>query len=154
MESQVSDYDANLDKWKLLVGGFILSFGDIEMITYRLWRELYEDREFPKQFSDRTGKLIGKLAEEENKNKTLIELLKKANKLSIKRHTIAHNPMAVQVFEHTPTGRILTELAIFSPVNEDYIDDLELEELVAEAENLVSDLFVAVGYVAKEPKPI
>ena len=150
----MSDYETNIDKWKLLVGGFILSFGDIEMITYRLWCNLYGDREFPKQFSDRTGKLIGKLAEKESGNEALIGLLKKANKLSNKRHTIAHNPMEVQVFEHTPTGRIFTESAIFSPINDDYIDDLELEELVAEAENLVADLFIEVGYVAKEAKSI
>lgn len=147
------DYQANLDKWKLLVGGFILSFGDIEMITFRLWQKLYGDREFPKQFSDRTAKLIGKLSEAEEKNGKLINLLRQANKLSAKRHTIAHNPMEVQVFEHTRTGRLLTESAISSPINGDYIDDLELEELVAEAEHLVSDLFIEVGYVVKEPKP-
>ncbi len=150
----MSDYQENLDKWKLLVGGFILSFGDIEMITYRLWKEVFPGREFPKQFSDRTGKLIGKLSEDKEKNSRIIELLKKANGLSQKRHTIAHNPMEVQVFKHTKTGSLLAQSAIRSPISEDYIDDSELEELVAEADFLVSDLYAQIGVVTNVPTSI
>ena len=149
----MNDYQENIDKWKLLVGGFILSFGDIEMITYRLWQEQYGDREFPKQFSDRANKLIGKLRENEKENDQLINLLRKANDLAKKRHTIAHNPMEVQVYQHTQTGHVFTESAIFSPVSEDYIDDAELEELVAEAKFLVTDLYIQLGFIANDPKP-
>jgi len=34
-------------KWRDLVGGFILAFSEIGIITYRLWNDLFPDQRMP-----------------------------------------------------------------------------------------------------------
>ena len=138
-------------KWRDLVGGFILAFGEIEVFTYRLWREHLTELPPPRNFKSRTEKLISAL-EKEDKYAPIIGQLSEALRLADKRNTVAHNPMAVQVFEHTKTGHIFIDHAITSQTNDNYIDDLELKELLAQAEDIVTELFKLVGYVAAETK--
>ena len=67
-----------------------------------------------------------------------------------KRNTIAHNPMQAQVFQHGRTGELLVEMAISSATTADYIDDAELKELRAEAEDLVTRLYMSLGLIENE----
>jgi hypothetical protein len=146
-------HEKELESWKQLVGGFMLAFGEIELLTYRLWAHCFPDRNIVKQFSDRTGKIIGKLKEVGGKE-DLIDLLVQANVLSEKRNTVAHNPMQVQVYQHSKTGDLISRMAITSPVNDDYIDDLELEELQADAERIVTEFYKIIGFHLEEPSVI
>jgi len=153
MASMRRTHEEELESWKLLVGGFMLAFGDIELLTYRLWAHYFPDRDILKQFSDRTRKIIGRLKAVGGKE-DLIDLLVQANGLSEKRNTVAHNPMQVQVYQHSKTGELVLRKAITSPVNDDYIDDLELEELQAEAEHIVIELYKIIGSHLEEPTAI
>jgi len=133
-------------KWRDLVGGFILAFGDIELITHQLWREYFEDQTPPVFFKERTSKLMGQLRHDEEANREIISALTEALRIADKRNTVAHNPMQVQVFEHSKTGELFFEQAISSATNDDYIDDLELMELRGKAEQLVSQLYMKIGF--------
>ena len=68
-------------------------------------------------------------------------------RLADKRNTVAHHPMQVQVHQHSTTGEVFFEQAISSETTDDYIDDAELTELRAQAEELVATLYFALGYV-------
>lgn len=147
------DYEEEISQWRELVGGFILSFGDIEAISFRLWERFCPDPEAPDRFAERVSKLIGEIRKahtnnpsEADTNQELIDLLISAIKLADKRNTVAHNPVNVQVYEHTPNGAIWAELAIQCRKTDAYIDDAELKELAAESEDLMSQLYLKAGW--------
>lgn len=133
--------------WRDLVGGFILAFGDIELITFRLWRDHVKAEPIPHNFKERTGRVLSALRQQGDKHEKAIEHLERSLRLADKRNTVAHNPTQVQVFEHSKTGEVLFEQAISSEANDDYIDDSELTELRAEAEDIASQLYFVVGYL-------
>jgi hypothetical protein len=86
--------------------------------------------------------------EEMAKWRCLVEALRIADK----RNTVAHNPMQAQVYRHSETGRFFIESAITSSTTNDYIDDLELIELRAAAEDIVTRLYMALGFISPETK--
>lgn len=137
-----------MQKWRGLVGGFILAFGDIEVITHRLWRAYFGSETAPVFFKERTSKTLGRLRQDELTNKEVIDALVEALQIADKRNTVAHSPMQVQVFEHSKTGQLLIEQAIRSVTTDDYIDDLELKELRGTAEQLVIRLYIALGFLS------
>jgi hypothetical protein len=139
-------------RWRDLVGGFILAFGDIELVSFRLWREHVRVEPIPHNFKERTGRVLGELRRLSVPPIGAIVALEKALKLADKRNTIAHHPMQVQVFQHSSNGELFFDHAISSETHDDYIDDLELMELRAEVETLVRDLYVALGHLLPEPR--
>jgi len=100
-------------------------------------------------FKPRVEALLQALRKLEPKNDAVISCLEAAYRMADKRNTIAHNPMQAQVFQHGRTGELLVELAISSVTIDDYIDDAELKELRAEAEDLVTQLYMSLGFVEK-----
>jgi hypothetical protein len=136
----------DMARWRDLVGGFILAFGDIELISIRLWRD-HVGGPFPHQFKDRTGQVLSALRKFGGQHDQLVGLLEESLRLADRRNTVAHHPMQVQVFEHSKTGQVFFSQAIVSESSGDYIDDAELSELRAATEDLVSRLFFSVGYV-------
>jgi hypothetical protein len=147
----ISEFEAEQAKWRDLVGGFILAFGDVELLTHRLWRDHCQGNA-PVLFRDRTSKLLSVLKRLEPRNDEVIDCLVEALRIATKRNTIAHNPMQAQVFQHSRTGRVLVEMAISSATSDDYIDDAELKELRAKAEDLVTRLYIALGFISREPR--
>jgi hypothetical protein len=145
------DFEVEQAKWRDLVGGFILAFGDVELITHRLWRDHCQGKP-PVLFRNRTEKLLSVLTRMQPRNDEVISCLVEALGIAPKRNTIAHNPMQAQVFQHSRTGRVLVEMAISSATSEDYIDDAELKELLAKTEDLVTRLYIALGFIAREPR--
>lgn len=134
-------------KWRDLVGGFILAFGEIEFITYRLWNDLFPDQKPPEKFRPRAKQILDHLQASHEKDEAVIQLINDAVDLAAKRNIVAHNPMQVQVFQHTRTGQIMIEHAITCRKTEEYIDDLDLKELRAQAEDLVWKLYMALEYL-------
>ena len=134
-------------KWRDLVGGFILSFGDIELMTFRLWRDHVQVEPIPHHFKERAGTVLSFLRRHGSRHITVVNLLEQSMRLADKRNTVAHNPMQVQVFEHSKTGEVIFEQAITSETSDDYIDDAELTELRAEAEDIAAQLYLALGYI-------
>lgn len=143
-----SEFELAQAKWRDLVGGFILAFGDVEVITHRLWRD-YCNGKAP-FFKRRVETLLEVLKKSAPRNDEVISCLESAYRLADKRNTIAHNPMQAQVFQHGRTGEMLVEMAIASETTEDYIDDAQLKELRAETEDIVTRLYMSLGLIEKE----
>ena len=99
----------------------------------------------PHNFKERAGQVISKL--NGNKYKYLRELLERAVKISDKRNTIAHNPMQLHIQEHKKAGTLHPVFAVSSFMGGDYIDLIELKELVAEAVDISAGLYDASGYM-------
>lgn len=142
------NFHAAQEKWRDLVGGFILAFGDIEVITHKLWREHCKGK--APMFKPRVEQILASLRRLDSANAEVIACLEAALAMVERRNTIAHNPMQVQVFQHGRTGELLIEMAISSETTDHYIDDAELTELRAEAEDLVSRLYMSLGFVEKQ----
>tara|TARA_R110002049_G_scaffold22908_12_gene81423 strand:+ start:2278 stop:2703 length:426 start_codon:yes stop_codon:yes gene_type:complete len=129
------------ERWRDLVGGFILTFGEIELFTYHIWSEYLHGQKPPRLFASRTKALIAALQENLIDHKQTINALNDALSLAKKRNTIAHNPTMVEVFEHTQTGETLVRRAVFSRRSDEFIDDAELQELIGAAEDIVVRLY-------------
>ena len=143
----LSEFEIEQAKWRDLVGGFMLAFGDVEIITHRLWQIHCNGK--PPLFKPRVNEILTKLKKLPEKNKEVIDCLESACRMVDKRNTIAHNPMQAQVFQHSRTGELLIEMAISSEVDDIYIDDAELKELRAKAEDLVTRLHMALGFIQR-----
>lgn len=135
------------NNWRDLVGGFILAFGEIELVTYRLWNGLFAEEIPPDNFCRRTERIIKQLKISNPNNETVINLLNQAVELAKKRNIIAHNPLQVQIFQHTKTGKMFFDQAIFCKKSEFIIDDSQLVALCQQVDALLIDLYLALGYV-------
>ena len=124
-----------------------MAFGEIEFISYQLWNNLFPDQKPPEKFRPRANRILAHLQESPERDEGVIQLLNDAVVLAGKRNIIAHNPMQVQVFQHTRTGQLMIEHAIKCRKTKEYIDDLDLKELRADAEDLVWQLYMALGYI-------
>jgi len=148
--SQPEDSSDPMAQWRDLIGGFILAFGDIELLTFRLWREHIGAELPPHNFKERTGRVLSALRKLGDNYPQVVSHLEASLRLADKRNTIAHHPMQVQVFKHNTTGEYFLEHAITSETNDDYITDQDLKQLRAEAENLLVALYTALGYLERE----
>ena len=137
------------EKWRDLVGGFILAFGDIELFTHHLWQIRCPGCKPAFNFRRRTTELIKVLQQDLEKNGRIIGPLTDAVKMIHKRNTVAHNPTHVEVFTHGQAEHIIVERRIASRQSKDYIDDAELTELRAAAEDVVVRLYMAIGAPTK-----
>ena len=139
-------------QWRDLIGGFILAFGDIELLTFRLWRDHVGESPVPHNFKERTGRVLAALRRQGPTYTLVIKALENSLRLADKRNTVAHHPMQVQVFQHSQTGEVFFEHAISSEISDDYITDDDLKELRAEAESLAADLYIYLGYSSPAPR--
>jgi hypothetical protein len=122
-------FEAEVERWSTLIGRFILAFGEIELLSFALWRKYYPNSPPPHNFKERTGSVLAKLRTEVVPNRELVALFEESLRLADKRNTVAHHPMCVQVFEHTQTGEHMLELAIRSETQDEYITDEQLKLL-------------------------
>lgn len=140
-------FHASIEQWQVLVGRFILAFGDIELLTYRIWHDRFSENP-PQRFGARTIRIIAHLDETVQTERAVKALLIEARELAKKHNVIAHNPVQVQVFQHTVTGELYMENAIHCTKTQAFIDDLELMELANRAESIVSKLYIELGFIA------
>jgi hypothetical protein len=64
------------EKWRDLVGGFILAFGDIELFTHHLWQAHCPGVNAPQNFRRRTKGLLKALQRDAQKHWSLINSLR------------------------------------------------------------------------------
>jgi hypothetical protein len=133
-------------KWRDLVGGFILAFGDIELVSHKLWNRYYPDTEPPVNFKERTGKLLWHARQDARVKAPAIDALESSLRLADRRNTIAHNPMQVQVYQHSTLGSLVLQLAISSPASDQFITDEALQALRSEVEEVASTLYANIEF--------
>ncbi len=123
----------------------MMEFSEIEYISYSLWFSQKLSQKPPHSFKQRTDKVINSL--DEKRDKSTIDLLFQAINLAKRRNTIAHNPTLLQIFENKDTNQLHREFAINTFLEGDYIDLPELKELVAEARDIKTQLYMKFGYL-------
>ena len=154
----IKQHDAEREKWVALVGRLILSFGDIENITYLGLFQLPKDSIFESTSKLGFGARVDLLLEILNGHEKLDPTLRKAfsekllaaKKLAEIRNTVAHSPLMLSVYQHPTEEWIHTELSLGNAKNKDKA--LTLEKLSAstdEVEGLAKDLYNLYGEIYK-----
>ena len=101
------------EQWYYPVGKLIVSFGNIEFFTYRLWEHVFPEVEVPVEFKKIVNKLIGKLREHDGLSATvMISLLQQCHDLYDKRNIIAHNPATLNLFVDQKTDKFHSSIQI------------------------------------------
>lgn len=138
-------------EWEIYTGRLIVSFGDIELLTYKLF-EIWLESKSSKDYTlgKRLDKLIGyvdRLETEDGKKQKIKDLLIEAKKLNRKRNQIAHNPILLRKFDNSNS---VYERAIVDLRGKN--ETLSLEELHEDADaadSLKSELFILVSQLTK-----
>ena len=150
-----NNFIEEMQEWRILVGTTILSFGEIELITYKCLAHIPKDKIHKSlsslPFTKRID-LIIEILESRKINDTefndFINNLKSARKLAKYRNLLAHNPLAVDVYMDKVTGDIEVEQLISSIKNENKVISLgKLKEIALEAELLSSKLYQSLNRV-------
>lgn len=130
-----------VERWERLIGRFIFAFGEVELLTFILWRHYAIAEAPPHNFKERTGRVLTKLRADTSDKRLLVPLFEKSLRLADKRNAVAHHPMAAQVFQHTRTGEHMVKFAIHSQTSDEFISDEELAQLGDTTRELVSQLY-------------
>jgi len=145
--------DCEREEWEQLIGKAILSFAEIELITYHFLKHIPQDDIFQAvsrlSFGHRVD-LILRILNGRNGlpdvGEKFKENLQKARKLTEVRNLIAHNPTMLDVYEHRESGAIGVERTIRAVRNQQrFLDLAGLKEYAAEVEDLVGDLWMNIG---------
>ena len=146
-------------EWAPIVGRFILSFGDIENVTYLALLQLPKDKIFATTSSLSFGKRVDLVLElvdghpeiAKNLAKTFAEKLKNAKKLSETRNVVAHSPLVMQIFQHPKEGWIHREMALANAKNKEKALSLEdLTQAASEADKLARELYDLYGSIHQQ----
>lgn len=132
-------------EWEIFTGRLIVSFGDIELLTYKLFKWWIPDM-CAKEYTldQRLNKLIGYVdrltSQDERKNK-IKDLLISAKKLCIQRNQVAHNPTVLKKYDDSLYENVIVDLR-----GENEAMSLEqLHEYADEAELVASELFILIS---------
>ena len=140
----IEQHIQEMEQWRYRIGSFIISFGEIEMISHLLWHDYFPNKKPPIEFQKRTTNIMSSLRKDGKGE--LANLFVEAMRLAEKRNTIAHNPVMVQVFQKLDTSEHFTDLAIKSSQDETYIDDNKLNLLLQQCEHLIGDIHRAMKW--------
>lgn len=137
--------------WEVFTGRLIISFGEIELLTHRLfglW--LPEKSGHECTLPQRLDKLIGyvdHLTDQSAKKQRLIDLLIECRKLHVIRNQVAHNPTILTKFDETNYENEITDLR----GENDPISLEQLHEYADEAQSVKSELLIIVSQYTNQP---
>lgn len=131
--------------WEVFTGRLIISFAEIELLTYklfRLWLPEKSGQEYT--LAQRLDKLIGyadHVTDQSDKKQLLMNLLIACRKLNVIRNQVAHSPTILTKFDETTYENEITDLrGEKGPISLE-----QLHEYADEADSLKSELFIIVS---------
>jgi hypothetical protein len=145
-------------EWAPVVGRLILSFGDIENVTYLALLQLPKDKIFATTSSLPFGKRVDLVLDlvdghpeiAEDLSKRFAEKLRDAKKLSETRNMVAHSPLVMQIFQHPKEGWVHREMALANAKNKEKALSLDaLTQAASEADRLARELYDLYGSIHK-----
>ena len=145
--------------WEMLVGRFMLAFGDIENATLLALERISSDSIMRTARSLLLAKRIELLTEileakegiSASARADFIETLARVKSLADKRNLIAHNPLILEFYEHGHTGELVSQGVIASTRNENKrINIGTMQKLVQQLEECRTLLFDQYGRISKE----
>ena len=131
--------------WEVYTGKLIVSFGDIELLTYKLfesWLPCKKAQEYT--LGKRLNKLIGyldRLPDNSKKKDSIKNMLISANRLNDIRNQVSHNPVILKKFDKSKYEAQVTDLR----GENDPVSLEQLNEYANEVESLKAELFIAVS---------
>jgi hypothetical protein len=143
-------------RWAPHVGRFILSFGDIENVTYLALLQLPKDAIYKTtstlSFSKRVDLVIELVEGHKNVSKRLrarfSEKLKSAKHLSGTRNQVAHSPLVLKVYTHPGYGWTHSEFGLANAKNREKAMSLAtLKKAASQAERLADSLYGLYGKI-------
>jgi hypothetical protein len=132
-------------EWEIYTGRLIVSFGDIELLTYKLFNLWLTDKS-AKEYTigERINKLIGyvgRLNSKDERKQKIKNLLIAVKKLNVQRNQVAHNPTVLRKYDDSIYESVIIDLR-----GENAALSLEeLHEYANAAESAKSELFIVVS---------
>ena len=142
-------------KWAPHIGRFILSFGDIENVTYLALLQLPKDQIFETTSTLGFAKRVDLVVELVKGHKEIkkqvrekfVEKLKSAKQLAGMRNLVAHSPLVLKLYTH-PEGWTHSELGLANAKNrENAMSLVTLKNAASQAERLARSLYGLHGKI-------
>jgi len=156
----IDPHIAEIEEWQAAVGKAIVSFAELELITYKCLAHIPADQIAETasrlQFSRRVDLIVEILEGRSPLPQAVSEfvaMLKRAKELAQTRNDIAHNPVMLNVFVHRVTGDVLLEHSIAAARGNRFIDISSAKEFAAEVEDLAASMWLQIGKVAESASP-
>ncbi|MDO8826834.1 hypothetical protein [Methylophaga sp.] len=132
-------------EWEVYVGRLIVSFGDIELLTFKLFENWFTGVT-TKNYSleQRLNKLIDhvtRISDKDEKRDELKMLLIRSKQLKKFRNLVAHNPVVLKKYNESEYEDVVFDLR----KKAEPISIEKLNELSDEARSLASELFIIVS---------
>ena len=147
---------AEIEEWQTAVGKAIVSFAELELITYKCLAHIPMDQISESSsrlpFSRRVDLIVEILEGRSSPPETVSEfvaMLKQAKELAKIRNDIAHNPVMLNVFVHKTTGDLLLEHSIAIARGNRFIDISSAKEFAADVEDLAASMWLQIGKIAE-----
>lgn len=134
------------DDWEKFAGKLIVSFGEIELITYKLFEFLqFEEKAAEYTLDQRLSKLIGHIDRQEDsitlQKEKMKDLLISAKKLNDIRNLVSHNPAILHRDFGAYYEKFLTDLrGEMTPITIE-----QLQEYADEVTDLKAQLFICAS---------
>ena len=156
----IDPHTAEIAEWQAVVGKAIVSFAELELITYKCLAHIPMDQisetSSRLQFSRRVDLIVEILEGRSPLPKAVsdfVAMLRRARELAQIRNDIAHNPVMLNVFVHKVTGDVLLEQSIAAARGNRFIDISSAKELAAAVEDLAASMWLQIGKVAECAAP-
>lgn len=127
-------------RWQLLIGSFILTFGEIEHSVHLMWKRAFGSKPEPQSFQARVDKLIGRIKDNTSLSQALPGLLIEAKALWEYRNTVAHHPLSLQVYRHEVSRKITPVLRVASRSGDTSVTEVELRRFCEQAERVAREI--------------
>lgn len=149
-------YSTDTEDWIASVGKAMVSFAEIELVTYKCLAHIPSEKIFESSsrlpFARRVDLVVEILEGRSPLPAAVSEfvaLLKRAKELATTRNDIAHNPVMMNVFVNKTTGDLLFERSIATARGGRFIDISAAKEFAAEVEDIAASLWLKIGKVAE-----
>lgn len=154
-------YAAETEDWIAAVGRAMVSFAEIELVTYKCLAHIPSDKIYQSssrlEFSRRVDLIVEILEGPSPQPKVILDfitLLKSAKELAKTRNDIAHNPVMMNVYVNKTNGDVLLERSIATARVGRSIDISAAKEFAAEVEDLAAAMWLQIGKVAECPNQV
>lgn len=151
------EYVRETNEWRSAIGRAMISFGELELITYQclvhLPKEKIEATASRQGFTFRVDLIVEMLGGWKSKSvqiTTFIQLLKRAREFARMRNDIAHNPVMLNVFANKISNDLAFEHCISTIRGGRVIDLPTVIEFANEVESLAARMWLQVGKIRND----
>ena len=124
----------------MLIGTFILAFGELEQLTYAVWARCCQDKHPPNTLGNTIKELVTIVKAKPELSAAIPKLLDEVQRLATYRNTIAHNPLSLQVLKDEASGIRTPIIRIASRKGDEHVTSEQLRRAGKQAQRLAQEL--------------